>query len=74
MVRVALGRVRAVTLEVMHRLRPCPPPLGREVLDEDDPARIVAAVAEEDMRLPFGELEAEFTEGGMVAAAHRRSQ
>lgn len=41
-------------------------------MDEDDPARIAAPVAEEDMRLPFGELEAEFSEGGVVAGAHRR--
>lgn len=45
--------------------------MGQVVLDPDDPARIVAPVAEEDLRLPFGELEAEFTEGGVVAAAHR---
>lgn len=56
-----------------HRLRPRPPinPLGRVAVDEDDPSLITAPVAEEDLRLPFAEVEAEMHEGGVVAAAHR---
>ncbi len=40
-------------------------------VDEDDPRLITAPVAEEDLRLPFAELEAELHEQGVVAGAHR---